>query len=212
MLRIPFGGGVRAPELHSDSPEALFVHLPGLRVVCPSTPGDAFALMRWAIASDDPVVFMEPKRLYRGLREAVDVSRPAPGSPSAQVVREGTDITLISYGPTVGTCMAAARALAETGASIEVLDLRTLSPLDTDEILASVRRTHRCVVVHEAPQSCGVGAEVAALICEHAVVELEAPVLRLTGLDAPFPLFALEDEYPPSAARIADAVHRVLAF
>ncbi len=212
VIRVPFGGGVRAPELHSDSPEALFSHLPGLRVVCPSTPADAFALLGWAIAADDPVVFMEPKRLYRGLREPLRAEYREPDEPEVGVVREGHDVTVIGYGPTVSTCVFAAAALQGEGISAEVLDLRSLWPLDADGILHSVRRTGRCVIVHEAPQSCGIGAEVAALVSEHALLDLEAPVLRITGPDAPFPLFALEEEYPPSVSRVSNAVRTTVAF
>lgn len=212
VIRVPFGGGVRAPELHSDSPEALFCHLPGLRVVCPSTPADAYALLRWALATDDPVVFMEPKRLYRGVREALPPAPTWSSPPGARVVRAGGDLTLVCYGVTVPTCLAAADGLAREGISAEVLDLRSLWPLDAPAILDSARRTHRCLVAHEAPQSCGIGAEVAALICEHALLELEAPVARLTGPDAPFPLFALENEYPPGVERLVAAARRVAAF
>jgi pyruvate/2-oxoglutarate/acetoin dehydrogenase E1 component len=211
VIRVPFGGGVRAPELHSDSPEALFCHLPGLRVVCPSTPADAFRLLSWAIETDDPVVFMEPKRLYRGVREPLRDERES-SEPGVGVMRAGSDVTVIGYGPTVPTCVAAADTLGEEAISVEVLDLRSLWPLDADGVIASVRRTRRVVIVHEAPQSCGVGAEVAAIIGEHALLDLEAPVLRITGPDAPFPLFALEDEYPPSVARVTDAVRRTAAF
>jgi len=204
VIRIPFGGGVRAPELHSDSPEALFCHLPGLRVVCPSSPEDAFALLGWAISIDDPVVFMEPKRLYRGVRSRLPASSPAGEEPGARVVRAGAGLTLVSYGPTLPTCLEAAHALSSEGLSVEVVDLRSLWPLDLPTVLESVRRTRRCVVAHEAPQSCGVGAELAALIGEHALLDLEAPVARVTGPDAPFPLFSLEHEYMPSIARLTD--------
>jgi pyruvate/2-oxoglutarate/acetoin dehydrogenase E1 component len=212
VIRVPFGGGVRAPELHSDSPEALFAHLPGLRVVCPSTPSDAFTLMEWAIASEDPVIFMEPKRLYRGHREPLRAQTGEPAPARANVVRPGSDISVVTYGPMVSTCVDAARTLLKEGVSVEVLDLRSLWPLDAEAVIATVRRTGRCVVVHEAAQSCGIGAEVSALLCEHAILDLEAPVMRVTGPDAPFPLFALEDEYPPSAPRVEDAIRRVARF
>ncbi|HMJ04442.1 MAG TPA: alpha-ketoacid dehydrogenase subunit beta [Conexibacter sp.] len=212
VIRLPFGGGVRAPELHSDSPEALFCHLPGLRVLCPSTPADAFELLGWAIASDDPVIFMEPKRLYRGTRMPLPGAQPGEGPPGARIVCSGTDVTLVSYGASVPTCAAAAEALAAEGISIELVDLRSLWPLDSETVLDSVRRTHRCLIVHEAPQSCGVGAELAALVGEHALHDLHAPPLRVVGPDAPFPLFALEDDYLPSAERVATAARRLVGF
>ena len=211
VLRIPFGGGTRAPELHSDSPEALFCHLPGLRVVCPSTPADAYPLLRWAIRCDDPVVVCEPKRRYRGVRETVAPERSLDdGELDVRVARSGSDLTLVTYGASVGECLEAAELAAADGVDVEVLDLRTLWPLDEDGILAAVERTGRCVIVHEAPRSCGLGAEVAALVAERSLYSLEAPVLRVTGLDAPFPMFVHELDYLPSAARVADAVRRTV--
>lgn len=209
VLRIPFGGGTRAPELHSESPEALFAHMPGLRVVCPSTPADAYGLLRWAIRCDDPVVFCEPKRLYRTLRGAVP--EEVADEPGARVAADGDDVTIVTYGSPVIDCLEAARLLAGEGISAEVLDLRSLSPIDADAIVWHVERTRRCVVVHEAPRSAGIGAEVAALVAERALYSLEAPVLRVTGPDAPFPMFVHEHEYLPSVERIAAAVRQTVA-
>jgi 2-oxoisovalerate dehydrogenase E1 component len=210
VLRIPYGGGTHAPELHSDSPEALFCHVPGLVVVTPSSPADAYSLLRWAIRHPDPVIFMEPKRLYRSTRGTLPAEPEPEGLPRARVVRPGTDVTIVSYGPSVPTCIEAADLLAERGTSAEILDLRALWPLDEEAILASVRRTRRCVVVHEAARSCGVGAEVAAVIAEHAIFSLDGPVVRVAGLDAPFPLFMLEDQYLPDPERIVAAVEGAL--
>ncbi len=211
VLRMPFGGGSHAPELHSDSPEALFCHVPGLVVVTPSTPADAYSLLRWAIGHPDPVVFMEPKRLYRSVRGPLGPEPEPEGIPRAKVVHSGSDVSLISYGPSVPLCLQAAGALAERGVACEVLDLRTLWPLDEEAVIDSVRRTGRCVVVHEAPRSCGVGAEVAALVAERAAGTLRAPVLRIAGLDVPFPMFMLEGEYLPDPERIALEVEELLA-
>ena len=210
VLRIPYGGGTHAPELHSDSPEALFCHLPGLVVVTPSSPADAYSMLRWAIRHPDPVIFMEPKRLYRSTRGTIPGDPEPEGLPRARVARPGTDVTIVSYGPSVPTCMEAADVLAGQGTSAEILDLRVLWPLDEEAILASVRRTRRCVVVHEAPRSCGVGAEVAAVIAQHAVFSLDGPVVRVAGLDAPFPMFMLEDVYLPDPERIVAAVGEAL--
>jgi pyruvate/2-oxoglutarate/acetoin dehydrogenase E1 component len=210
VLRIPFGGGTHAPELHSDSPEALFCHVPGLVVVTPSSPADAYSMLRWAIRHPDPVIFMEPKRLYRSARGSLSGGPDPEGLLRARVVRPGTDVTIISYGPSVPACLDAAEVLADGGTFAEVLDLRALWPLDQEAILASVRRTRRCVVVHEAARSCGIGAEVAALVAEHAVFSLEGPVVRVAGLDAPFPMFMLEDLYLPDPVRIVAAVREAL--
>jgi len=210
VLRIPYGGGTHAPELHSDSPEALFCHVPGLVVVTPSSPADAYSMLRWAIRHPDPVIFMEPKRLYRSTRGTISADPDPEGLPRARVVRPGTDVTIVSYGPSVPTCMDAADLLAGQGTSAEILDLRVLWPLDEEALLASVRRTRRCVVVHEAARSCGVGAEVAAVIAQHAMFSLDGPVVRVAGLDAPFPMFMLEDLYLPDPERIVAAVEEAL--
>ncbi len=208
VIRMPCGGGVGAPELHSESPEALFCHLPGLRVLCPSSPGDAFDMLSWAIASEDPVLLMEPKRLYRGWREPLSLGQ-SDAEPGAMVLHPGRDVTVVSYGGALPACAEAAALLDTEGVSVEIIDLRSLWPLDAETLISSVRRTRRCVVVHEAQRSCGVGAEVAALLAEGALFDLDAPVVRVTGLDAPYPLAALEAEYLPDAKRIADAVRRL---
>ncbi len=210
VLRIPYGGGTHAPELHSDSPEALFCHVPGLVVVTPSSPSDAYSMLRWAIRHPDPVIFMEPKRLYRSTRGTLPADPDPEGLPRARVVRPGTDVTIVSYGPSVPTCLEVADVLAGRGTSAEILDLRVLWPLDEEAVLASVRRTRRCVVVHEAARSCGVGAEVAAVIAQHAMFSLDGPVVRVAGLDAPFPMFMLEDLYLPDPERIVVAVEEAL--
>lgn len=209
VLRVPFGGGVHAPELHSDSPEALFAHMPGLKVVCPSSPQDAYGLLRWAIESPDPVVVMEPKKLYRSTRGPVERDGPARDAQALRTVRAGDDVTLVTYGSSVMTCEAVAEQLADE-VSVEVLDLRSLYPMDAASVLESVRRTGRCVVVHEAPRFAGLGAEVAAIIAAEALYQLRAPVLRVTGLDVPFPLYANEHDYLPSVGRVEDAVREVL--
>ncbi|MHB1886516.1 MAG: alpha-ketoacid dehydrogenase subunit beta [Acidimicrobiales bacterium] len=211
VVRIPYGGGTHAPELHSDSPEALFCHTPGLVVVTPSSPADAYGMLRWAIRHPDPVVFMEPKRLYRSTSGTLPRVPEPPGLLRARVVRPGADLTIVSYGPSVPPSLAAAEMLAARGWRPEVLDLRSLWPLDEEEILASVRRTRRCMVVHEAPRSGGVGAEVAALVAEHALYDLDAPVVRIAGLDVPFPMFMLEDAYLPDPERIAARAEDILA-
>lgn len=223
VVRIPFGGGVRAPELHSDSPEALFCHVPGLKVVCPTTPRDARDMMLAAIADPDPVIFMEPKRIYRAGRQDVSDDIPFPigngnGAPpevlsTARVAREGSDLAIISYGPTVPLCLEAADRLAsERGIESTVLDLRSLYPLDVEAITAAASRCGRALVVHEAPRTAGLGAEVSSLIHERAMLDLEAPVGRVTGFDVPFPQFANEDDYLPSVDRIVAGASKVLDF
>jgi pyruvate dehydrogenase E1 component beta subunit len=209
-LRIPYGGGTHAPELHSDSPEALFCHLPGLIVVTPSSPSDAYRLLRWAIAYPNPVVFMEPKRLYRSVREPLSGDLEPEGIPRARVLRPGKDVSLISYGPSIPYCLQAADSLESEGISAEVVDLRVLWPLDKETILASVEKTGKCVVVHEAARSCGVGAEVAATLAQEALFSLEAPVMRVAGQDVPFPMFALEQAYLPLPGKILDAAREVV--
>ncbi|HET9050896.1 MAG TPA: alpha-ketoacid dehydrogenase subunit beta [Candidatus Dormibacteraeota bacterium] len=214
VLRIPFGGGNRAPDNHSDSPEMLFCHVPGLRVVCPSTPQDAWDMLVAATRADDPVVVMEPKRIYRTEREEV-ASRLAPGEGAltrAAIRRAGTDVTVIAYGGCVPLALRAADVLGADGVSVEVVDLRSLYPLDESTILDSVRRTGRCVVVHEAPRFGGMGAEVSALVHEELLLHLLAPVQRVGGLDVPFPLMANEADYMPDVARVLAAARRTLDF
>ena len=213
VVRIPFGGGIGAVEHHSESPEAYFAHTAGLRVVACSNPVDAYWMIQQAIASDDPVIFFEPKRRYWEKAELdVTAGPPAETLHQARVVREGADVTLAAYGPMVKVCMEAAAAAEEDGHSLEVLDLRSMSPLDTDTIFASVQRTGRLVVVHEAPTTLGMGAEIAARVTEKCFYRLEAPVLRVGGFDTPYPPSRVEEEYLPDLDRVLDAVDRSLAF
>ncbi len=215
VIRIPFGGGIGAIEHHSESPEALFAHTPGLRVVSPSNPAEAFTMIQEAIASPDPVIFFEPKGRYWDKGE-VDLGVPYgatdAGLDRARVVRPGRDATLVAYGPTVATALKAADAAATEGRSLEVIDLRTINPLDTDTVAESVKRTGRCIVVHEAPVAYGTGAEVAARITEACFYHLQAPVLRVGGFAIPYPVARLEHEYLPSVDRILDALDRAIAF
>ncbi len=210
-VRIPYGGGIGAVEHHSESPESYWVHTAGLTVVSPGTPEDGYAMVREAIASDDPVIVMEPKRRY-WMKADVELPVTAPPSSEALVRREGTDVTIVCYGPMVRTALDAAEAAEDEGWSLEVLDLRSLSPMDTEAIVASVQRTGRAVVVHEAGRSLGLGAEVAARVQEAAFYHLEAPVLRATGFDTPYPPAKLEQYWLPDVDRILDLVERSLAY
>jgi 2-oxoisovalerate dehydrogenase E1 component beta subunit len=214
VIRIPCGGGIGAVEHHSESPEALFTHTGGLRVVSCSDPVDAFAMIQQSILCDDPVIFFEPKRRYweraevdiaGGLAEALPLSQ-------AKTLVSGTDVTLLCHGPMVKTCVAAAVAAGEEGRSVEVIDLRSLSPLDTETIYESVRRTCRCVVAHEAPVTGGLGAEIAARVTEECFYQLEAPVLRVGGFSTPYPPSRLEDHYLPDLDRVLDAVDRTFGY
>lgn len=214
VVRIPYGGGIGAVEHHSESPEALFAHTAGLRVVSPSTPQDAFTMIQEAIASPDPVLFFEPKGRYWEKGE-VDLGGRGEGASvldRARVVRPGTDLTLVAYGPTVATALRAAAAAEQEGRSVEVVDLRAISPLDTATVVESVRRTGRCVVVHEAPTYLGSGAEVAARVTEECFYRLEAPVLRVGGFHTPYPVAKIEHDYLPSLDRVLDAVDRAFAY
>ena len=210
-VRIPYGGGIGAVEHHSESPESLFAHVAGLKVVSPSNASDAYWMMQQAIQSDDPVIFFEPKRRYWDKGEVNAEAIPGPLH-KAQVVREGTDLTLAAYGPMVKLCQEVADAAAEEGKNLEILDLRSVSPLDFDSIQASVEKTRRLVVVHEAPVFFGSGAEIAARITERCFYHLEAPVLRVGGYHAPYPPARLEEEYLPNLDRVLDAVDRSLAY
>jgi len=210
-IRVPFGGGIGAVEHHSESPEAYFAHTAGLKVVTCSNPADGHAMLQQAIASDDPILFFEPKRRYWEKGEVDLTAEPGPLW-QARVVRPGTDATLVAYGPMVRTCLDAATAAAEQGRDLEVLDLRSLSPLDLPTVLASVRRTKRLVVVHEAPSFVGLGAEIAARVSEELYYEMEAPVLRVTGFDTPYPPSRSEEDYLPDLDRVLHAVDRSLAF
>jgi pyruvate dehydrogenase E1 component beta subunit len=208
-IRMPTGGGVKAPELHEDSPEAYYVHTPGVKVAIPSTPADAKGLLAAAIRSPDPVVVLEPKVLYRSPREEVPEGEHVVPLGKARVVREGDDVTLVAYG---GMVAVAASTADELEASAEVIDIRTLKPLDEETLLASVGKTGRVVIVQEAPRVAGFGAEIAAVIAEKAILDLRAPVVRVTGYDAPFPFWSIEDEYLPTPMRVVEAVERVLSF
>lgn len=211
VIRAPYGGGVRTPELHSDSLEALFLHTPGLKVVMPSNPYDAKGLLLAAIEDPDPVLFFEPLKLYRAFRAEVPEDWYTVPIGKARVVAEGTDVTLIGWGPTVPVIAQAAKRLdEERGYSCEVIDLRTISPMDTDAIVASVEKTGRAVVVHEAVLSGGVGAEVAARIQERAFFSLEAPVVRVTGYDTPYPVPSIEDVWLPDVERVMAAVEETM--
>ena len=211
VIRVPFGGHIGAVEHHQESPEAYFAHTPGLRVVSPSTPHDAYWMIQEAIASNDPVLFFEPKSRYwpKG-----DVDTSASGIPlhASRVVREGTEVTLVGYGPMVPMLLQAAEIAAEEGTSIEVVDLRSISPIDYGPLVASVQKTGRLVVAHEAPGFVSVGSEIAATVTERAFYSLEAPVLRVAGFDTPFPPAKLEAAYLPDPDRILDAVDRALAY
>jgi 2-oxoisovalerate dehydrogenase E1 component beta subunit len=212
VLRSPCGGGIRAIEHHSESPEAMFAHVPGLRVVIPSSPARAYGLLLAAIRDPDPVVFFEPTRLYRAAREAVEddgVSLPLDHS---FVLREGGDVTVIAWGAMVAEALAAADLLAAEGVEAEIVDVATLKPLDAEGLLASVARTGRCVIVHEAPLTGGFGAEIAARIAERGLVSLLAPIERVAGYDTVMPLPRLERYYLPNAERIAAAARRALAY
>ena len=208
VIRIPYGGGIGAVEHHSESPEAYFAHTPGLKVVTCSNPADAYGMIQQSIVSDDPIVFFEPKRRYWE-KGSVDLDAPASFPLHAsRVVREGADATVIAYGPMVRTALDAAQAAAEDGRNLEVIDLRTLSPLDLGPVYDSVRKTGRAVVVHEAPGNLGLGAEIAARITQECFYSLEAPVLRVTGFDVPYPAARIEEEYLPDLDRVLDAVDR----
>ncbi|GIK20133.1 MAG: alpha-ketoacid dehydrogenase subunit beta [Leptolyngbya sp. PLA2] len=210
-VRVPVGGGIHAPELHSDSPEAIYAHHPGLKVVMPSTPYDAKGLLLSAIRDPDPVVFFEPKRVYRSFREDVPEDDYTIPIGQAKVVAEGTDVTVVTWGAPVFQCLAAMDELPED-ASVELVDLRTIYPIDTDTIVESVRKTGRCVVVHEAPKTAGLGAEIATIIQEHCFLHLEAPVQRCTGFDTVMPYYKLELDYLPEAPRIRKCIEECLAY
>jgi pyruvate/2-oxoglutarate/acetoin dehydrogenase E1 component len=209
-IRMPYGGGVRAPELHDDSPETYYVHTPGIKVAIPSTPADAKGLLAAAIRDPDPVVIFEPKLVYRTARGEVPEGEHVVPLGRARLAREGSDVTVIAYGAMVPVCMRAADDV-DGEASCEVVDIRSLRPLDEETILASVAKTGRVVIVHEAPRTVGFGAELAALIAEKAIYDLQGPVLRVTGYDVPYPYWTIEDSYVPSAGRVADAVRRLVA-
>jgi 2-oxoisovalerate dehydrogenase E1 component beta subunit len=212
VVRSPAGGGIRAIEHHSESPEAMFAHIPGLRVVIPSSPARAYGLLLAAIRDPDPVVFLEPTRLYRAAREEVDDDGVALPLDRCFVLREGSDITFVTWGAMIKETLAAAETLAAEGIGVEVVDVATLKPLDTDSVLESVAKTGRCVVVHEAPLTGGCGAEIAARIAERGLISLLAPIERVAGWDTVMPLPRLEQNYLPGEARILAAARRILAY
>jgi pyruvate dehydrogenase E1 component beta subunit len=212
VIRAPYGGGIRAPEHHSESKEAFFVHEPGLKVVIPSTPYDTKGLLASAIRDPDPVVFLEPKLVYRAFREEVPRNAYEVSLGEAAVRREGSDVSVFTWGAMTRPTVEAAEELAAEGIDAEVVDLRTLSPLDEETIVASFEKTGRAAVVHEAPKTGGLAGEITATIQEEALIYQEAPIERITGFDTPFPLYALEDYYLPEAARITDGIREVAEF
>jgi pyruvate dehydrogenase E1 component beta subunit len=212
VIRSPFGGGIHAPEHHSDSPEAIFIHTPGIKVVIPASPYDAKGLIKAAIRDADPVLFFEPKRIYRAIKEEVPDEDYTVPIGKAKVVREGNDVTLISWGAMVRETLRAAEMVEKEGVKAEVIDLRTLSPMDEETFLISVRKTGRAVIVQEAPRTCGLGAEISARIQETALLSLQAPVERITGFDTIVPLLKLENHYLPNPERIIRGIRKVMAF
>ena len=212
VIRMPYGGGIHAPEHHSESIEAMLAHVPGIKVVIPSTPHDAKGLIVSAIRDPDPVLFLEPKRVYRAIKEEVPDGEYTIPIGEASVVREGDDLTVICWGAMVREALHAAEAIQEEGVNAEVIDLRTVSPLDDGAFLTSVQKTGRAVVVHEAARTCGLGAEIIARINEKALLSLEAPVERVTGFDTVFPLYKLEHYYLPSPETIMRGIKKVMAF
>ena len=211
VLRVPWGGGIRAPEHHSEANEAIFTNVPGLRVVMPSSPQRAYGLLLAAIRDPDPVIFFEPKRIYRQYKEDVPDDGEALPLDVCFVLRDGSDVTLVTWGAQVKETLEAAEALEKEGISAEVIDVATLKPLDFDTIHESVKKTGRCVIVHEAPRTAGFGAEIAAQLAEKAMFDLVAPVERVTGYDTHIPLFRLEMKYLPSVEKIIAATKRTLA-
>ena len=212
VIRTPYGGGIRGGHYHSQSPEAYFVHTPGLKVVIPATPYDAKGLLISAIRDDNPVIFLEPKRVYRAARGEVPDGDYTVELGQANVVREGLDVTVVAYGAMFHNCLAAAKqSEEEEGISCEVVDLRTLMPFDVDTVLNSVQKTGRLVIVHEAPRTCGFGAELSATVGEKALLHLQAPVTRITGFDTPFP-YSREEDYLPGIERIRNGLREIVEF
>jgi len=211
VIRTPYGGGIRGGHYHSQSPEAYFAHTPGLQVVIPSNPYDAKGLLLSAMRGEDPVIFMEPKRVYRAAKGEVPEGDYTVPIGKAAIVREGKQVTVLAYGSMIHTCLEAAKASESEGFDPEIIDLRTLLPLDTETILESVKKTGRVVIVYEAPKTCGYGAELSALIAEKALMYLEAPIVRVAGFDTPFP-YTLENEYLPSPERVSVAIRQTATF
>lgn len=206
VFRAPFGGGIRAPEHHSESTEALFAHIPGLQVVIPSSPKRAYGLLLAAMRNPDPVIFLEPKRIYRLVKQPVIDNGEALPIGKCFTLQQGEDVTLVSWGASIHETQQAAKQLSDEGISCDVIDVATIKPLDIETILASVEKTGRCVIVHEGAKTCGVGAEISALIMEHAMADLMHPVQRVTGYDTVMPYFQLEKQYIPSVTRIKNSV------
>ncbi|MGF9662466.1 alpha-ketoacid dehydrogenase subunit beta [Arthrobacter crystallopoietes] len=211
VVRIPYGGGIGSIEHHSESPEALFAHTAGLRIITPSNAHDAYWMTQQAVTSNDPVIVFEPKRRY-WLKGEVDTERAGLDAFRAAVLREGTDATVVAYGPLVPVALAAAQAAEEDGTSVEVIDLRSISPIDFDTVTASVQKTGRLIVAHEAPTFGGIGGEIAARVSERAFLSLEAPVLRVGGFHMPYPVAKVEEHYLPDIDRILEALDRSLAY
>jgi pyruvate dehydrogenase E1 component beta subunit len=211
VLRTPHGGGIHAPEHHSESVESMIAHAPGIRVVCPSSPGRAYGLLLAAIRDPDPVLFIEPTRLYRYAKQDVADDGAALPLDACFILREGDDATIVTWGAMTVEALTAADRLEQEGVSAEVIDLATVSPIDAETILESVARTGRLIIVHEAARNCGVGAEIAALVAERGLYDLVAPIQRVTGYDTVVPLYRLENEYIPSVARIVDAVRTAVS-
>lgn len=212
VIRAPFGGGIHAPEHHSESTEALLAHIPGLKVVVPSSPARAYGLLLAAIRDPDPVIFLEPKRIYRSQQQEVEDNANALPIGSCFTLREGSDITLVSWGAMITETLSAAEALSDEGVNCEVIDVATISPLDIETILISVCKTGRLVIIHEAPRTGGVGADISAIVAEQALLDLQAPVVRVTGYDTVMPYFRLEKHYLPNSQDIIDAVKQTLEF
>jgi len=212
VYRAPYGGGIHAPEHHSESTEALFAHIPGIRVVIPSSPARAYGLLLASIRNPDPVVFLEPKRIYRWVKQDVPNNGKALPLDKCFILREGDDVTLVTWGAMIKETLVAADQLERQGIRAEIIDVATIKPIDVETILHSLEKTGRCVIIHEAPRTCGVGAEIAANISEHGLLSLLAPVKRVTGYDTVMPYFKLEKHYMPSAKQIVQAVQTQMEF
>jgi pyruvate dehydrogenase E1 component beta subunit len=212
VIRVPYGGGIHAPEHHSDSPEAILAHIPGIKVVIPASPSEAKGLVLSSIRDPDPVIFMEPKRIYRAIREEVPEGDYAIPLGKARLVQEGKNVTVVAWGAMVREALNAAEQLKGDKIDLEIVDLRTISPIDVETIITSIRKTGRGVIVHEAPKTCGLGAEIIALINEKAFLSLQAPIERVTGFDIPVPLMKTEHYYLPNSNRIVMAVKKVMSF
>jgi pyruvate dehydrogenase E1 component beta subunit len=212
VIRVPYGGGIHAPEHHSESPEAILAHTPGIKVVIPSTPYEAKGLLLSSIRDPDPVIFLEPKRIYRAIREEVPEGEYTIPLSKARLVQEGRDVTVIAWGAMVREALNAAEQMKADKVDVEIIDLRTISPMDVEAVVNSIRKTGRGVIVHEAPKTCGLGAEIIALINEKAFLSLQAPIERVTGFDIPVPLLKSEHYYLPNPKRIVAAVKKVMSF